>query len=435
MYPRTLVGVPDMPATLRLVGGCLVVDTGKDTQTALWQTSDALDLSDAGKVFVVNRLSGVRIAAGENVVLSGLQPRETVVPKDIVGALGCPGPYRMIRGFTRRADWDAQRREGGIVRRMSGGQTRAAATAQYEADLGRVAQLKAWTERMLASRGDAVAAILVDEDQGTAHLLHTSASTPSQLTLVSLRSFVTAQEVPVGYKVLEDARASLERQLAAAGIKAEIQIEPIEGVVRVQPADPRALSAAAIASLVRFPDVARVTLEGASPIIDDALAMRRDPEEIWLRLEAAPDFAAIHKLVEATPLPVVAPMPPARPGIQNESPRKSQVTYVRPSGAASLNPAQFLVAYGQTAKEIAALKAKGFDPVDALDAMNGRATDVTRAILARQVVVAELVSLDADRGRDGYRSTAHWAHGAYELSDANRSSEHALLRLGPWPHG
>jgi hypothetical protein len=74
-----------------------------------------------------------------------------------------------------------------------------------------------------------------------------------------------------------------------------------------------------------------------------------------------------------------------------------------------LSSAHFLVAYGQTAKEIGALKARGFDPIDALDAMNGRATALTKALLARQVVVAELVRLDThDTGKDGYRTTGTW---------------------------
>jgi hypothetical protein len=101
--------------------------------------------------------------------------------------------------------------------------------------------------------------------------------------------------------------------------------------------------------------------------------------------------------------------PPAPGSARRQPPKPPGVRYVRPSRAASLSSAQFLVAYGQTAREITALKARGFDPVDALDAMNGRATDTTRALLARQVVVAELVGLDLkDPAKDGFRSTARW---------------------------
>jgi hypothetical protein len=269
--------------------------------------------------------------------------------------------------------------------------------------------LHAWRERMLASHGDSVAAIWVEEGQGRAHLFHTPGSTREQLVPADLRPFVTAQEVPVGHNVLEGARSSLERQLKAAGVTAEIQVEPIEGVVQVRPADPRALSAAAVAGRIRFPEVTRIGFEGATPLSDDRERMARDPEAMWLRLEAAPDFAQIRKLVEATPVPVVEPLPPPRPRAVSEAPPRPRTRHVRPSGAASLQSAQFLVAYGQSAKEISALKARGFDPVDALDAMNGRPTPVTSAILARQVVVAELVGVDArDPGKDGFRSTARW---------------------------
>lgn len=407
MYMRTLVGVPDVPAKLRLSGGCLMVDIGKETRTALWQASDALDLSDPRKVVVVNRLSGVRIAAGEEIVLSGLQPNESEVPKGIKGIEGCPGPYRVVSGYSRREDWDAQRRESGIAARMAGGKTRAAAIARYDQDQARVIRLKAWRERMLADRGDTVAAVWVDEEQGTAHLFHTRGSTLAQLVPVELRSSVTAQEVPVGYNVLEGAKVSLQQQLASAGVEASVQVEPLQGIVEVRPKDGRALSAAAVAGRIRLPEVSRVALDAASSVTDEELIKRRDPEEIWYRLETAPDFAAIRKLVEATPLPVVAPTPPARPRVRQES-GKPKVTFARQTGAASLSTARFLVAYGQSAREIVALKAAGFDPVDALDAMNGRSTDLTRAIFARQVVVAEFVSLAADRGQDGYRSTAQW---------------------------
>lgn len=416
MYPSTLVGVPDVPATLRLVDGCLVLQTDTDTRTAMWQASDALDLSDPSRVTVLNRLSGVRVAAGDAIVLSGLQPGEEKVPKDVVGTEACPGPYRVVQGFQPRAAWDKGRREGRIASRIRDGHDRAAATADYEADQARLPALRAWRERMLTERGDAVAAIWIDDDQGTAHLFHTAARTREQLAPASLLPFVTGQVVPVGHAVLEAARASLERQLAAAGVAADVQASPIEGVVRLTPDDARALSAAAVAGRITFPAVTRIAFNGAAPFgAEERARTERDPEAVWLRLEAAPDFAAVRKLVEETPLPVSEhPQPPSQSRSstgdgRREPPKPRPVRYARPSRAASLSSAQFLVAYGQTAREIAALKARSFDPVEALDAMNGRATPVTNALLARQVVVAELVGLDTrDRGKDGYRSTARW---------------------------
>jgi hypothetical protein len=410
MYMRTAVGVQDVPATLRLVGGCLVLETANDTRTALWQASDALDLSDFVQVSVIDRVSGIRVAAGDAVILEGLQPGEEKVPKEIVGVEGCPGPYRVVRGFQPRAKWDKQRREGAIASRVPQFGSRAAATADYQADQARLPALSAWRERILADEIDTVAAIWIDEENGTAHLFHTSAGRREQLVSAALLPFVTAQEVPVGHRTLEAARASLERQLSEAGIPAEIQIDALEGSVRVSAADPRTLSAAAVAGRIVFPEIARVAFNGASPLSEGRERMSRDQEAMWLRLEAAPDFAEIRKLVEATELPVIEPAPPPSPGsAHDEEPRQSKRRYARPSRAASLQTSHFLVAYGQSAKEIAALKARGFDPVDALDAMNGRATPITTALLARQVVVAELVDVDTrDAAKDGYRSTARW---------------------------
>jgi hypothetical protein len=410
MDMRTLVGVPDVPATLRLVDGCLKIETGGDARTALWQASDALDLSDPAKVSVVDRRSGIRISAGQDIVLMGLQPGEERVPERIVGGEGCPGPYRVVRGFQPRAGWEKQQREGRIGRRVHEFGSREAAMRDYEADQARLPALRAWRERMLSDEGDSVGAVWIDEDNGTAHLFHTAAKRPDRLVPPDLRPFVTAQEVPVGHRVLAAAEDSLRRQLAQAGISAQVQADALQGIVSVRPADPRLLSRAATTGKVAFPDVARVEWEGAAPLSDERERMARDPEAVWLRLEAAPDFAEIRKLVEATELPVMEPPPPPRrEGRPTTPPGPPRARRARPSRAASLQTSHFLVAYGQTAREIAALKPRGFDPVDALDAMNGRATPVTTALLARQVVVAELVALDIrDPGKDGYRSTARW---------------------------
>jgi hypothetical protein len=411
MDARTMMGVPDVPAKLKLVDGCLKVETKEGTRTAVWQASDALDLSHPARVTVLDRLTGTRVAAGEEIVLMGLQPGEDRVPDQIVGTAGCPGPYRVVRGYQPRATWEARQRQERVLRRTNELRGSAAALADYQADQARLPALRRWRERMLAERGDVVTAIWIDDDNGTAHLFHTQGVTRQQLVPTELLPFVTAQQSGASQRLLEGARASLEAQLQQAGVKAELDVDPVEGVVHLRPADPRSLSVAAVAGRITFPPVVRVDFTGASPLSDERTRMARDPEAVWLRLEAAPDFAAIRKLVEATELPVVAPPPPARPGAPaRTAPGPTpQVHYAKPTGAASLQTAHFLVAYGQSAREIAALKARGFNAVDALDAINGRSTPVSRALLARQVVVAELVRLDPrDPGLDGFRSTSTW---------------------------
>ena len=100
MYPSTLVGVPDVPARLALEDGCLMLyPEGEEPRMALWQASDALDLSDPARVSVLNRLGGARVFANTDIVLMGLQPGEVNPPAELVGTDACPGPYRVVRGF------------------------------------------------------------------------------------------------------------------------------------------------------------------------------------------------------------------------------------------------------------------------------------------------------------------------------------------------
>lgn len=60
-----------MRSKLRLIGGCLKLETKDGIRTALWQASDALDLSDPTRVAVLDRLTGTRVTAGEEIVLTG----------------------------------------------------------------------------------------------------------------------------------------------------------------------------------------------------------------------------------------------------------------------------------------------------------------------------------------------------------------------------
>ena len=309
MFLSTLVGVPDVPARLVLVDGCFkLLVKGEEPLTALWQASDALDLSDPARVSVIDRLSGTRVFADTDIVLMGLQPGEVAPPKDLVGAAGCPGPYRVVRRFLPRETWDNQRRESAIAARLQEHGTKVAAEQDYAADMRRLEALSAWRDRSLVNRGDHVAAIWIDQDQGTAHLLHTAAGAKADLVPAALQPFVTAQVVPQGARALEASRAALVTSLHAAGVTAQVTAEPLEGYVRLLTTDMAALSRAAVASRVTFPPLVRVEMENQSPVVDQNLASRRQPEAIWYPLEAHPDFAAIRALVEQTP--IMRPEPP-----------------------------------------------------------------------------------------------------------------------------
>ena len=400
--PRTLAGVPDVPARLELRDGCLwLLPEGEKPTIAIWEQSETLDLTDPARVAVMNRFSGAKVYANSDVVLMGLQPGEVTPPLDTVGTGGCPGPYRVVRGIVPREVWDSQRKQAALADRERELGSRAAAETDYAADMARLATLKAWHREMMSGRGDAVAAIWIDENQATAHVFHTGAVSLDALAPAALRPFVTGQVVPQGAIALKSARDDIAAQLATIGLEAQITISEIEGHVGVRPADVRAISDAAVAGRIRFPPLVRMTMENQSAVYRQDLLSRRDPEAIWYPLEAHPDFAAIRALVERTP---IMRLEPPRAGET-----ESRWIATKPSRAGSLQQTHFLVAYGQTLDRIQKLRRAGYDPIEALEAMNGRATVEKRAVLSTDVVIAEPVAIDiSDNGPDGFASTVRW---------------------------
>ena len=400
--PRTLVRVPDVPARLTLRDGCLWLSPeGKEPKIAVWEQSMALDLTDPDKVAVLDRFSGAKVYADSDVVLMGLQPGEVAPPKDVVGADGCPGPYHVVRGIVPREQWDKQRRDAAIAGRTQELGSRAAAEADYASDMARVAELKAWRAQALAEHGDVIASIYVNEDQGTAHMFHTDALTREELVPEALHPFVTGQVVPQGGTALEAARADIAAQMEAAGLDARVRIEEIGGFVDLYPADLAALSQAAVAGKITFPPLVRIMADNQSAIYRQDIPIRSDPEAIWYPLEAHPDFAAIRALVEETPIMRPEPSP---------TDHNSSIWVARkPSRAGSLQQTHWLIASGYTLREIQALRSAGFDPIEALEDMNGRQTIEKRALTATDIVVATPVAIDiADGGGDGFASTVRW---------------------------
>ena len=400
---RTLVGVPDVPARLELTDGCLWVHPeGEEPRIAVWEQHEALDLSDPDRVAVMNLFSGAKVHAGTRVVLAGLQPGEVTPPAKVIGNTGCPGPYRVVRGIQPYEAWAAARRADAIAMRENQMGSRAAAVADYEADMARIAPLQAWREDILASRGDVVASIWIDREQGTAHIFHTAATDREALVPRALQPFVTGQEVPHGAVALETARADIAAQLEAAGIEAQVDVDDLQGFVAVRPASLERLSEAGASGAFDWPDLVRIEPERVGPFYNSELPGRReDPEAIWYPLEAHPDFAAMRAIVEKTP--IMRPEPP-RPGET-----ESRWVESLPSKAGSLQQTHFLVAYGIDLAEIEDLRRAGFDPVTAIEDMNGRQTMEKRAMTATDIVIAEPVGIDtADPGPDGFFSSVRW---------------------------
>ncbi len=401
MYMSTLVGVPPTPATLELRNGCLVLTTATDSRVALWGAEVAVDLSDPDRISVLDRRSGVRIRVGERVSLRGLQPgvEEARNQAEKVGeSPACPGPYRVVDGFESQAVHDAQKRESRILALMNQHRlSRAAAEARYAEERRRVALLQSLRAQLLAEHGDVIGGMWVNEEEANAHLFLLPQATPASLVPAALRPYVTSQKVPRTGRELEAAKAALEAQLAAAGLKAQVQAEVIGGHLLVTNiADPRALSAAAVAGKVTFPAFARLQLENAMPLGGySGIGI----EPLMQRYEQRPGFNRLRELVAATP---VLGYPDPNKG--DERPLS------KPSRAQSLDIAHWLVAYGfDDADQLARLQRAGVDPVDAWVRQNGLSTPRNRAIIAEQVVVAEPVAIEMnDPGKDGYRSTVTW---------------------------
>ncbi|MEH6759220.1 MAG: hypothetical protein V7676_17185 [Parasphingorhabdus sp.] len=398
----TLVGVQDVPARLELRDGCLwLLPDGEEPRIAVWEQHEALDLTDPNRIAVINLFSGAKVYADSDVVLMGLQPNEGRPPSEMVGNQGCPGPYRVVRGIVPREQWDRERREAAISGRERELGNRAAAEADYEQDMERVAQLRAWRDSALIKHGDIVAAIGIDENQGTAHMFHTDAATKDTLVIEALQPYVTAQIVPQGFAALEEARLTAVAVLDRAGVDAQVLIEPLGGYVSVRPDALIALTEAAAHSGLAFPKLARIETDWQGPIYNTELASRRDPESIWYPLEAHPDFAAIRALVAETP--IMRPEPPLSGTTQDRWVAR------KPSRAGSLQQTHFVIAYGNTLSDILALRRAGFDPIEALEDMNGRQTVEKRALTATDVVIAEPVGIDtADSGADGFSSSVRW---------------------------
>ena len=147
LFGSTLVGVPDINGELILEYGCLKIKTEKQTRTAMWQKSHALDLSNVSEIRVISRLSGSHVKVGDNVVIGGLQPGAQRSQEaanddhslwansatDTDGA--CPPPYMNVQNIITRAEADAGIFKARTQGYMNQGATRSEARIKAEHDI------------------------------------------------------------------------------------------------------------------------------------------------------------------------------------------------------------------------------------------------------------------------------------------------------------
>ncbi|MCW1431604.1 hypothetical protein [Novosphingobium sp. JCM 18896] len=384
-----------MPSSKRKIivyEGCLSLQGEDGPRTILWSNEAAVDRSQNGVIAIVDRENGARVAVGEDAALeSSAIPKgwsEPVIDTDP----RCPGPYMFIASFETWAGYRDR-----VLQAQAEGIARDQKVSKADALAG-LRRTEALTERLAAlapqlskSAPDRFGGLAAYDGKATLYLMGGEDARLLVAVPADLRPLITTVAVPRPLAVLQSKRQKLRDQLEAIGIEARVGWDIQAGrLTLTDVSDLRGLAQAAQTGQVNLSPDIDLTTDGATlagSYIPDAL------EVVDRAAEAAPDFAVIRTLIEATPVPAIL-----AGGGETDPPRK-------PSRVQSLDIARFLVTLGFTADRIRALQAAGIDPVNAWVRQNGFATPANQAVLARETVVVEPVRTYEAQLGDGYRST------------------------------
>lgn len=375
---------------LVLEDGCLRLDEERHKRVIVWQHEAALDVQ-ADRLRVLDRDSRISIAPGERIVLGGNSGPVTDETLVMDADPACPGPYYLVAGFSRiepLEESQLQNRAGEL--RQSAGLSAAAALAMAHEERAREQRLSALGEALLERAPESYAGHWTYRGRATFRFAGDPQAEARRLVPSDLLAFVTAETAPRPLAALRADKNTLLDQLDMIGLAATAHETPETGEISLEVKDLPALSRAAVAGRVRFPASTHIVTDGATSIggYSDATLQAANRA-----LEAAPDFAALRTLVAATPVP-------SRQVTGADGPDQPM------SRATSLDTTRFLIAHGFTAHQVVELRRRGVDPVRAFLDQNGGATAANRAILAREVVVGELIGVDDALIGDGFRSTA-----------------------------
>ena len=398
-----------------LEDGCLRLAGERKQPVIAWNNEAALDLvSEPGRVRILDRRTGVSIATGETITLGGnsgpLADEGLVVDADPA----CPGPYHLVAGFGRYERIE----EGQIKGRASELQqalkiSRAEALARARVEHDREMRFRELGETLLRTAPETFAALWTHQGRATVRFSRDPQGEAKRLIPPDLLPFVTAQAAPRPIAALRAEKHRVLDSLERAGIAATAGEDVDGGRVLLQVEDLVALSRTATAGKVGFPPSVQLMTNGALPAGTFGEANMQAANRA---LEAAPDFAEIRRLVEATLLP--SRLVTYDEGKPDRPPTRSQ----------SLEAARFLIALGFTARDIRALKAHGLDPVRAWVEQNGMATPENRAVITREVMVGEVVEIRNELLGDGFRSTVRFRV-AEPLKGQAAAGEEVLVRL------
>jgi len=374
--------------------GCLVMDTEDGPLTILWPNEAQPDLSRNGVIEIVDRTNGEKFAVGEAIAVEdGVVFDASNVPA-IDESARCPGPYAYVPNFEPWARYEAgknQWRAEALARDKHISVD--AAQRELQAMAWREEKLRAFGQDLSNGQPDKYGGLIASDGKATLYWVlgeeeHLVAPIPS-----ALKDHITVVGVPRPVAPLIQERATLRRQLMAAGLKPQVGYEIEKGRLTMSSvSDLPALAKASREGKVMLPDSIDILTDGASVSgsYNDENGRRAEAQVL-----ASPDFFPIMTLARQTPVESI--LAGGEEGGQPRTPGDVQAREV----------ATMLVTMGFTQAKVTALRKAGLDPVSAWIAQNGRSTPANRAILSRHVVIVELMSIDSHtRLSDGYRSSA-----------------------------
>ena len=403
---------------ITLKDGCLRTTGDDETPSYViaWPNEAALDLvSVKDKVQILNRSSGERVTVDERMVFGGNAGLMTDDSLVIDTSLACPGPYYSMGNFGNYAKIEQAQinnRAEELAREKKIG--KAAAMKQAREELAREKRFLTLAGELQQRAPESFVSMSIWGGKATIKFSKDPAGEAKRLVPPELLPFVTPESGPVPLTALKAARAKLTEQIAAAGLKATVGMEPDQGTLNLQSEQLPEIGAAARAGKVQIPENTVVQSNGSVPVGGYSAEGMQSANRA---AEAVPDFAALRALVAATALPGF--LVTYNEGEPDRPPTKAQ----------SLDITRYLALMGYSVRDIRALRAQGQDPVVAFVKQNGFSTPENRALLTQDVVIAEIVDVDTKALLgDGKRTTVR-IKVVEGLKGDLKPGEEALMRL------
>lgn len=375
--------VPDVlrTGTVVLENGCLRLSGERRNSVIVWPNEAALDLTQPGKVRILNRISGKTVEVGNRIDLGG-NSGKLAEDQEVVGAdPACPGPYFAMGNFEPFDEAEIERRDlqgraGAILQQRRVGEKEAFRLAWAEADRER--RFRELSALLMKEAPESFAGIYPYQGRATFKFARDPQAELRRWVPADLRPFAKAERVPRPLAALKAEREAFLDDVERLGIKASAFEDIEHGRIVISSDELPALGRAASSGKVRIPASARVLGSGGLP---EGQYSAEQMQAADRALEEVKDWEEMRTLVEGA--------------------RGREITPSR-----SVEITRYLVSLGFTAEDLSALHAEGQFPAQPKVEQNGRPTVGTRALAAQEAVVGEVLDIKPELLGDGYRSTA-----------------------------